>query len=455
MVIQPFNYQKRTNIEEHNQIVDKLNEVVDAVNDIVDPSGQGLEPRVTALETDVTDLGVRVDSVESKNLQQDTAITDIRADAETTKNRLGAAETDINTVTGQVTQLETDTTNLDGRVTDIDGRLTTLAGNYTALGGRVDTLNTEVGQLTTKTTNLETGKVNVAQGVANAGKYLKVSNEGNVVTEANEVYGGEWKLLGSAVVPANSSAVGFSTTIPPTASYALIGRVRAVKTEEFDFMGEFTNNPYSNFSIAMLDGRVSKHDTDENGNIILNINVGIPGSVMALDRTVDIYAKPLGMGELFITCPEVYNTVPQARVEGIVSGLACRCLDSREGTENINVSFDGKIASFSATFNRVRNYDGSLIYMDVYGNYNPDEPNLGFSIANTRFTVIKTDGSVVEGIPLAMEHSPNAFTDPNGYQRGKMYIRAYFEFDDPLSSTTVNSYRFTETLISGPKVTVN
>ena len=179
MVVQPFNYQKRTNIEEHNQIVDKLNEVVDAVNNI-DPSGQGLEPRVTALETDVTDLGVRVDSVESKNLQQDTAITDIRADAETTKNRLGTAEGNIATLTGKVTQLETDTTDLDGRVTDIDGRLTTLAGNYTTLGGRVDTLNTEVGQLTTKTTNLETGKVNVAQGVANAGKVLGIGADGNV-----------------------------------------------------------------------------------------------------------------------------------------------------------------------------------------------------------------------------------------------------------------------------------
>ena len=137
MAIEPFNYQKRTNIEEHNQIVDKLNEVVDVVNNI-DPSGQGLEPRVTALETDVTDLGVRVDSVESKNTQQDTAIT------------------------------------------NIDGRLTTLAGNYTTLGGRVDSLDSEVGQLSTGIGNLETGKVNVAQGTENGGKYLRVGPDGNV-----------------------------------------------------------------------------------------------------------------------------------------------------------------------------------------------------------------------------------------------------------------------------------
>lgn len=179
MVIEPFNYQKRTNIEEHNQIVDKLNEVVDAVNNI-DPSGQGLEPRVTALETDVTDLGTRVDSVESKNTQQDTAINNLKADAETTRNRVGAAEGDITTLTGQVGQLETDTTNLDGRVTDIDGRLTTLAGNYTTLAGRVDSIDTEVGQLSTEVGGLETGKVNVAQGAENNGKYLGVGEDGNV-----------------------------------------------------------------------------------------------------------------------------------------------------------------------------------------------------------------------------------------------------------------------------------
>ena len=176
MVIEPFNYQKRTNIEEHNQIVDKLNEVVDAVNNL-DPSGPGLEPRVSALETDVTEIGARVDTVESQNLQQNNAIA-------TLGQRVGATEDNVTGLTGRVGQLETDTTNLDGRVTDIDGRLTTLAGNYTTLGGRVDSINTEVGQLSTEVGGLETGKVNVAQGSENAGKYLRVGPEGNVTLEA-------------------------------------------------------------------------------------------------------------------------------------------------------------------------------------------------------------------------------------------------------------------------------
>ena len=207
MTITPFDYQKRTNIEEHNQIVDKLNEVVDAVNNI-DPSGQGLEPRVSALETDVTDLGTRVDSVESKNTQQDTAIQRVEGNVSaletnvseignrvatvesqnlqqdsaiaTLGQRVGATEDNVTGLTGRVGQLETDTTNLDGRVTDIDGRLTTLAGNYTTLAGRVDSTDSEVGQLSTKVGNLETGKVNVAQGTENNGKYLGVGEDGNV-----------------------------------------------------------------------------------------------------------------------------------------------------------------------------------------------------------------------------------------------------------------------------------
>lgn len=207
MVIEPFNYQKRTNIEEHNQIVDKLNEVVDAVNNI-DPNPSEFEQRidalelsainqqnaiegihtrdalqdtaikraednVSALETDVSEIGNRIGTVESQNLQQDSAIA-------TLGQRVGATEDNVTGLTGRVGQLETDTTNLDGKVTDLNGRLTTLAGNQTALEGRVDSINTEVGQLSTEVGGLQTGKVNVAQGTEKAGMYMVVDSSGNV-----------------------------------------------------------------------------------------------------------------------------------------------------------------------------------------------------------------------------------------------------------------------------------
>ena len=174
MVIEPFNYQKRTNIEEHNQIVDKLNEVVDAVNNI-DPNPSEFEQRIDALEQSAINQQNAIDGIHTRDALQDTEISSIKGK--------------VTVNTNNIEQLETDTTSLDGRVTDIDGRLTTLAGNYTTLGGRVDSLNTEVGQLSTDIGGLETGKVNVAQGVENAGKFLSIDDNGNV--KPAEVIGGE------------------------------------------------------------------------------------------------------------------------------------------------------------------------------------------------------------------------------------------------------------------------
>lgn len=190
MVIEPFNYQKRTNIEEHNQIVDKLNEVVDAVNNI-DPNPSEFEQRIDALELSAINQQNAIEGIHTRDALQDTAIK--RAEdnvSQLERNVLGVNET-VSGLTGQVTQLETDTTNLDGRVTDLNGRLTTLANNQTALEGRVDSINTEVGQLSTEVGGLQTGKVNVAQGAENNGKYLGVGEDGNVTLKEIVIPGGK------------------------------------------------------------------------------------------------------------------------------------------------------------------------------------------------------------------------------------------------------------------------
>lgn len=179
MVIEPFNYQKRTNIEEHNQIVDKLNEVVDAVNNI-DPNPSEFEQRIDALELSAINQQNAIEGIHTRDALQDTAIQRTEDNVSQLERNVAGVTENVSGLTGRVGQLETDTTNLDGRVTDLNGRLTTLAGNQTALEGRVDSINTEVGQLSTKTGALETGKVNVAQGTENNGKYLGVGEDGNV-----------------------------------------------------------------------------------------------------------------------------------------------------------------------------------------------------------------------------------------------------------------------------------
>ena len=182
MAIEPFNYQKRTNIEEHNQIVDKLNEVVDAVNNI-DPNPSEFEQRIDALELSAINQQNAIEGIHTRDALQDTAIQRTEDNVSQLERNVAGVTESVSGLTGQVTQLETDTTNLDGRVTDLNGRLTTLAGNQTALEGRVDSINTEVGQLSTEVGGLETGKVNVAQGSENDGKYLRVGPDGNVRLE--------------------------------------------------------------------------------------------------------------------------------------------------------------------------------------------------------------------------------------------------------------------------------
>lgn len=285
MVIEPFNYQKRTNIEEHNQIVDKLNEVVDAVNNI-DPNPSEFEQRIDALEQSAINQQNAIDGIHTRDALQDTAIQ--RAEdnvSQLERNVQGVTET-VSGLTGRVGQLETDTTNLDGRVTDLNGRLTTLAGNQTTLEGRVDSINTEVGQLSTEVGGLQTGKVNVAQGAENNGKYLGVGEDGNVtlkeiVIPSTPVY----YLSASSVIYNANSAKPTSTSVRNgtegyvfNASYSagtplLVGKIvntvtlAGVVYEIDPVSGSFTNK--------LQDiGGMMNYDVGTNG--ILTVNVWIP-----------------------------------------------------------------------------------------------------------------------------------------------------------------------------------
>ena len=58
--LEPVKYQKRTNIGEHNQIVDKVNEVITVINDSDLEGLTGISDRVGTLETEITGLNEHV-----------------------------------------------------------------------------------------------------------------------------------------------------------------------------------------------------------------------------------------------------------------------------------------------------------------------------------------------------------------------------------------------------------
>lgn len=123
MTLQPFEYQRRTNIEEHNQMVEKINEIVDTIND------NGL----------ATDLPERVSELEQNAVTQDNRLT-----SETT------ARENMDTQLGR--RIDTAFNNIIA----FDGRITANETEITGLKTGVDSLNTEMGGLSTEIGNIET-----------------------------------------------------------------------------------------------------------------------------------------------------------------------------------------------------------------------------------------------------------------------------------------------------------
>lgn len=111
--IEPFEYQKSTNIDEHNQIVNKINEIVDTSND---------------MEQKVNDA---VDLVNELNKEVDKATSDI------SQLKISDAEH-----TGQIAHLDTV---VDNHATEI-----------TALKAKDGTIDTEISSLKTKDTQHDT-----------------------------------------------------------------------------------------------------------------------------------------------------------------------------------------------------------------------------------------------------------------------------------------------------------
>lgn len=113
--IEPFNYQKRTNIEEHNQLVDKVNEIVDVINNT----------NLETIGTDIDNLKTRADktdsdlaSVQAKDIVQDSEIADLKprvamAESEITNLRTRADKADSDLATVQAKDITQDS-EIDG-----------------------------------------------------------------------------------------------------------------------------------------------------------------------------------------------------------------------------------------------------------------------------------------------------------------------------------------------------
>lgn len=107
--INPFDFQKSTNIDEHNQIVDKVNEIVDVVNDI---NLDGLGPRLDADEANI-----------SKNASD---ITQLKISDSEHTSQISTLDTAVDTHAREITTLNTKTASLDSQISAVNNAIATI-----------------------------------------------------------------------------------------------------------------------------------------------------------------------------------------------------------------------------------------------------------------------------------------------------------------------------------------
>lgn len=120
--IQPYEFKKKTNIEEHNDIVSKVNEIVDVINDT---QMDTINTRLTAVEGDVTALESEISGLDNElaTKADKSEIPDTSTFA--TKTEVDAVDTKVDAIDSQ----------LDTMQTEIDGKLSSVPIGGNNIGG--------------------------------------------------------------------------------------------------------------------------------------------------------------------------------------------------------------------------------------------------------------------------------------------------------------------------------
>ena len=105
--IEPYEYQRKTNIKEHNDLVAKINEIVDVINNT---NLETVIPRVSKLETDVSELtdnnsvqNTDISSLKTKTAKLETDVSVINDTDSLQWQDIESVKSDISTITPKIT----------------------------------------------------------------------------------------------------------------------------------------------------------------------------------------------------------------------------------------------------------------------------------------------------------------------------------------------------------------
>ena len=146
--IEPYEYQRKTNVKEHNDIVAKINEIVDVINNT---NLETVLPRISKLETDVSGLTDKdsvqdtdISSLKTKTAKLETDVSVINDTDSLQWQDIESVKGDIGTITPKIVKLEQDVTDINSTDAVQNTDISNLKAKDMEQDNRLGTINTEI-----------------------------------------------------------------------------------------------------------------------------------------------------------------------------------------------------------------------------------------------------------------------------------------------------------------------
>ena len=212
--IEPYEYQRKTNIKEHNDLVAKINEIVDVINNT---NLDTVIPRISKLETDVSGLtdndsvqDTDISSLKTKTAKLETDVSELtdsdsvqNNDISSLKTRTAKLETDVSvindtdslqwqdiesvkgdigTITPKITKLEQDITDINSTDAVQNTDITNLKAKDTEQDNRLGTINTEINGINKSLVS----DVNILNGTTSGNVKVRIGREDAPSIDSND-----------------------------------------------------------------------------------------------------------------------------------------------------------------------------------------------------------------------------------------------------------------------------
>lgn len=133
--IQPYKFQKKTNIDEHNDIVNKVNEIVGAIND---SDLDNLPDTISAIEQTANTAKATADTATETAESASALASTAKSTADTAKATADTANSNVADVMSDVSVLQSNVNAIDG---DVDTLKSTVATHTTDINRLTETTN--------------------------------------------------------------------------------------------------------------------------------------------------------------------------------------------------------------------------------------------------------------------------------------------------------------------------